>query len=467
MFRPLLFAAALLMFWPGDLPAGGGKAAYRNYYLGCYYFAEANYQRAHNHLNRAWRLNQEQYVFTIALAIAKARTGDDFTALELLRRSANQLDPTRTDYAAQLALRPYLAGLIHLYAKRYYRAIPFFKEAIEAQLPLRDHRRIATIYNALGYAEMMDQGRGQGAAHNGLPPHYHIHRRDLERGILRFEEALRWDPTHPAAAANYQRMCDSLGLTPRPLALEKRDAAPRRIVSPKYDKLPLSMEQLQTFGSFDEVVYLLDISGSMVKEQVDCLAADRFSVMRQTAQYFLENLAPDTRIGIGTIGGDCGTEPELWHPAGSIDREEMTWTLRFLVPDGTTPLLTILQRTPELFSTAPGATRSLFFVSDGENICNLPGGDICEWAAELRRRGIVVNIMTFLGTNLNNASAFAEYTCLAEVTGGRIIYLDENRCTLEPYRFDLVDNLQLEVPDLQRVDCWGPSVEYLWATFPE
>lgn len=464
MYRLLLLALAL-SFVLSAARAGGGKAAYRNYYLGCYYFTEADYQRAHNHLDRAWHLNPEQYVFSIALAIAKARTGDDSGALELLQRSAGQLDPTRTDYEEQLALRPYLTGLIHLYAERYYRAIPFFKEAIEAQLPLRDHRRLATIYNALGYAEMMDQGRGQGAAHNDLPAHYHINRRDLERGILRFEEALRWDPTHPAAAANYQRMCDSLQLTPRPLAVEPSDATPTRYVSPKYDKLPLSMDQLSAFGHFEEIVYLLDISGSMVQEEVACLGADRFDVMRQTAQYFLENLADTTRIGIGTIGGDCGTEPELWHPAGSVNREDMTWTLRFLVPDGTTPLLTILRRTPELFSERPGRTRSLFFVSDGENICNLPGVDICEWASELKRRGIVVNIMTFLGTNLSNASAFAEYTCLAEITGGKILYLDENRCTLEPYNFDLVDNLQLEVPELQRVDCWGPAVPFLWATY--
>ena len=445
--------------------AGGGKAAYRNYYLGCHYFTEADYRRARNHLDRAWHLDPEQYVFSIALAIAKARTGDDAGALQLLQLSAGQLDPTRTDYQAQLALRPYLTGLVHLYAERYYQAIPLFKLAIKAQLPLRDHRRLATIYNALGYAEMMDQGRGRGAAHNNLPAHYHIHRRDLERGIQRFEEALRWDPTHPAAAANYQRMCDSLDLVPRPLAVEPSDAAPKRYVSAKYDKLPLSMEQLAAFGNFEEIVYLLDISGSMVQEEVTCLGADRFSVMRQTAQYFLENLAETTRIGIGTIGGDCGTEPELWHPAGTVSREDMTWTLRFLVPDGTTPLLTILLRTPELFSEQPGRTRSLFFISDGENICKLPGVDICEWAGELKRRGIVVNIMTFLGTNLSNASAFAEYTCLAEITGGKILYLDENRCTLEPYRFDLVDNLQLEVPELQRVDCWGPAVPYLWATF--
>ena len=461
------FLLLFLFVWFADsLFAGGGKAAYRNYYLGCHYFAEADYARARNHLSRAWQLDSEQYVFAIALAIAEARTGRDAAALELYRSSAPLLDPTRTDYAAQLALRPFLAGLIHLYAERYYQAIPLFKKAIETQLPLRDHRRLATIYNALGYAERMDQGRGGGTAHNELPAHYHIHRRDLERGITRFEEALSWDPTHPAAAANYQRMSDSLQRPPR-VATYAAEPPPRpTYTAAKYDKLPLSMEQLAAFTDFEEIVYLLDISGSMVQEDVDCLQADRFSVMRQTAQYFLERMADTTRIGIGTIGGDCGTEPRLWHPAGTIAREEMSWTLRFLVPDGTTPLLTILRRTPELFSEGGNRSRSLFFISDGENICNLPGVDICEWAEELKRRGIVVNIMTFLSTNLSNASAFAEYTCLAEVTGGQVVYLDENRCTLEPYRFDLVDNLQLEVPELRRVNCWGPAAKQLWATFP-
>jgi hypothetical protein len=189
--------------------------------------------------------------------------------------------------------------------------------------------------------------------------------------------------------------------------------------------------------------------------------------MRETALLLLENFSDSTRIGIGTIGGDCGTVPKLWHPSGTQSRDDLRWMLKFLVPDGTTPLLTILQETPSLFSDNPSTSKAIIFISDGENICRLPGVDICEWSEQLASKNITINIMTFLGASLENTNAFAEYTCLAENTFGELLYMDGNRCRLEHYRFDLVKACQFTLPALKRVNCWGPAVDDLWAIFPE
>jgi len=159
--------------------------------------------------------------------------------------------------------------------------------------------------------------------------------------------------------------------------------------------------------------------------------------------------------------------PKLWHPVGELSRVDLRYALEFLYPDGTTPLLTILQATPSLFSDNPNTTKGLVFISDGENVCRLPGVDICEWASSLAAQKITINTMTFLGANLDNTNAFAEYTCLAQNTFGSLLYLDGNRCRLEQYRFDLVKACQLTLPALQRVACWGGVRDGLWAIFPE
>lgn len=456
----LLLAATIVQ-------AGGGKAAYKNYVEGSFYFSEGQYGRALNHLRRARQLAPDVYVFNLALALALGKTGEYEEGQQILLHSDNLLKHDRPDYRELLALRHYIGGLIHAFGRQYYRAIPAYKMAIDVQLQLDNPQRLAGMYNALGYAEMLDQGRGRASGHNGLAAHYHIHRRDMERGFAWFEKALEYDPTHRAAGQNYQLLCDSLGREP---AVEVRADTTEEIVryvSAKYSNLPARMDAVLEFGHYDEVVYLLDISGSMTQEKVPCVRADRFTVMKETAQFLLDDLPAETRIGIGTIGGDCGTVPKLWHPAGTISHYDMRWALRFLVPDGTTPLLTILQETPTLFSEVDSTRKALFFISDGENICNVPGVDICEWTSELSRRNIEVNVLTFLNSSLGNTNAFAEYTCLTDRTGGRILYLDGNRCSLERYEFDMVDNFQQFLPELTRVDCWGPAVENLWAIFPE
>ena len=75
--------------------------------------------------------------------------------------------------------------------------------------------------------------------------------------------------------------------------------------------------------------------------------------------------------------------------------------------------------------------------------------------------------MTFLDADLNNINAFAEYTCLADKTGGKILYLDNLRCGLEYYTYNLEEECMFFIPHMERVNCWGPAVKNLWAIFPE
>lgn len=465
--KRLLLVFTYLFIFTAVLLAGGGKEAYRNYFLGSYYFAEGDYGRAENHLRKAYQLHPKQYNFALAYALSLGQQEKTDAALEVLGKGKTMLSPRHPDYPHLVSLQYFVNGMIHIYGARFGSAISPLKRAIELQeqLPYPEERSI--MLNALGYAQIRNQGKGA-SAHADLAPHYHVHRRDLERSLNSFRAAYQADVHNGLAAENYQLLADTLGLAVEIIVEDKvQNQEQRELKSYQYASLPANVQPLLDFVDYDEVVFLLDISGSMVMEEVSCIGEDRFDVMRETAQLLLENLADSTQVGIGTIGGDCGTVPRLWHPAGELSRKDMGYALQFLVPDGTTPLLTILQETPSLFTNNPSTSKALIFISDGENVCRFPGVDICDWTNSLASQNITINIMTFLGASLDNTNAFAEYTCLTENTFGRLLYMDGNRCRLEEYRFDLVKACQFSIPPLQRVDCWGKATENLWAIFPE
>jgi hypothetical protein len=457
----------LLIITVSLLLAGGGKEAYRNYFLGSYYFAEGNYGRAESHLRKAYQLHPNQYNFALAYALSLGQQQKTDDALEVLGRGKAMLSNQHPDYTHLASLQNFVNGMINLYGQRYGNAIAPLKRAIELQIQLPYPEERSVMLNALGYAQVMNQGKGA-SAHADLAPHYHVHRRDLERGMTSFLAAYRADVQNVQAAANYKRLVDTLGLQGEIIVEDSvQNREERQLKTYQYASLPANVQPLLEFIDYDEVVFLLDISGSMVMEEVSCIGEDRFDVMRETAQLLLANFSDATQVGIGTIGGDCGTVPRLWHPAGELSRKDLGYALKFLVPDGTTPLLTILQQTPTLFTDNPNTSKALIFISDGENVCRLPGVDICEWTNSLASQKITINIMTFLGASLDNTNAFAEYTCLTENTYGRLLYMDGNRCRLEEYRFDLVKACRFDLPEFRRVNCWGAATENLWAIFPE
>jgi len=443
----------------------GSKEAYRNYFVGSYYYKEGAYLRAEDHLRRAYRLEPEQFTFALAYALVLGRLDKTKEANAVLRVSKQLLAQQHPDYWHLLSLQAFVQGMVQVYSGHYRQALQPLRKAVTLQEQLDYPQERSIMLNALGYVQVMNQGRSHTKAEEA---HFHVHPRDLQRATDYFEAAYRADVQHFTARDNYQLLCDSLGRPYRPIVEDQHPvSAQRELRTSAYPHLPANVQALSAFLDYEEVVLLLDISGSMVMEQVSCIGSDRFEVMRETALLLLENFAPDTRVGIGTIGGDCGTEPRLWHPTGSLSRKDLRYALQFLVPDGTTPLLTILQETPTLFADSSKRDRAIIFISDGENICRLPGVDICEWSEQLHPQGISLHVMTFLGNELDNSNAFAEYTCLAENTFGRVLYLDGNRCRLEHYKFDLVKACSLKLPPLARVGCGGPTVDKLWAIFPE
>lgn len=466
IFR-LLLLLLVLFTTSASPPVAGKKEAYKHYFKGAFFYGEERFQSALGHFRQAYNAVPEEFNFALSLGLCLSRVGKAKEGLNIISKGEKSFSERDPEFAKKRALKYFIEGMIYLYGEQYDQAIPLIKTSIKYQEEIKKNRNLSIFYNALGFAQLMDQGRN---AHkkNNLGPHLHVHKRDMLKSRDHFAQALLFDGYNHEAKENYKILSDSLELAQdvRMGSLNEEEVDSIEI-HPTYGNLPYNASKLRAYTEYDEIVFLLDISGSMVMEKVTCKGQTRFQVMKETALFMLEQMDPKVKVGIGTIGGDCGTIPRLWIPVGSRSRKDLKYDLEFLVPDGTTPLLNILQETPSLFSKSTGKNRSIFFISDGANICRAGGVDICEWSEGLSRKNITLNVLTFLYASLANTNAFAEYTCLAENTDGEILYMDINRCKLMPFNFNLVQSCKPEIPAFRRVDCWGPAVKDLWGIFLE
>ncbi|GEM_PF-528275 len=441
-------------------PPPPDKQAYRLHYQGSLLYAEGKYRQASGHFERAYQLFPENFSFALAHGLCLGRMGEPGTAKNVLEKARRLVASNDQERQQKLALATFFLGMSYSYADRYGEALPFIRDAIAMQQNIAQKSLLSIFYNALGKAILLNQGRN---AHrrNYQALHYHVHRRDMEKAFAAFESAVKADPENTIALYNYRLLADTLKVTS--ILPEADSTQPqRKEYKPTFINMHSTIISDLKLNNYDELVFLVDISGSMVMEKVVCYGADRFTAMKDLCLKILPEIDTSIALGIGTIGGVCDSPPDLWFASGGISRVDLRSKLRFLIPDGTTPLLTMLLRCPELFSDDPRHSKSIFLISDGANTCREGGMDICEWATTLAQKGIAVNVLTFLSTTSDNTDAFAEYLCLAENTKANIIYLDNYRCRLEPFAFDIVKTCQSKIPAMEKSTCLGPSVKGLW-----
>ncbi len=430
------------------------------------HYGEGHYKQAEAHFRQAHNAVPDNFYFAVALGVAMSRAGHHEAGRALLDRANRLLRPKDPEYTIKRAAWHFFVGISYLYAGKARYAIAHIKRAIAMEEHSGDERKLSVFHNTLGYALLLHQGQGA-YVKAGLALHYHVYRQDLERAVEQFEKALRYNPHNTVALLNYRTIADTLGLPHTQWLAYADSLAQQRQLTPAFSAMPARIDQLLQLGRYEDVLFLVDISGSMVMEKVICLNQSRFSVMKEMALYLVERIPARTRLGLATIGGDCDKPPLKWMPVGSLSPKHLKDEIHYLYPDGTTPLLTMLVKSPELFATPDSVAKSIFLISDGENICRVGNLDICAWAAGLAGRNITIHVLTFLDASLHNTGAFAEYTCLADYTGGKVVYIDNYRCSVELFDFNLLETCQLAIPPLRRSNCYDPIVKDMWAIFPK
>lgn len=450
---------------PGTLPdKPNQKRAYKVHYEGSLLYSEGKIKQANQKFKIAYQIIPDNFYFAMAYGLSEGRLGHSQEGLAIIQRANRQLAPHAEDYSYQKAIGHFMAGMVYTYQQDFGAA---FRQMQSARTLLPEDSPINSILlNNLGYLQLLNQSTNQHQS-GKLPAHRHLRQHDLQAAYHYFQQALAQDPENGTAYHNYQMLGDTLGLTPEFQSPGVETSRSNPANQPTFLNMDEHILQTLELRQFDELVFMLDISGSMVAEKVLCMNDDRFGVMKTLSRKIVAQLPDQTRLGIGTIGGDCPDLPAKWKPSGTISKRELDTDLRFLIPDGTTPLLSRLLRSPELFSDSTQTSKSIFLISDGANTCRESGLDICTFAEELARKGITVNVLTFLNASLNNTSAFSEYICLADNTNGQVIYLDNLRCYFETFHFDLTSHCQLAIPSFEKSYCWGQHIETLWMYTPE
>ena len=312
------------------------KQAYRLHYQGSLLYAEGKYRQAGSNFERAYRLFPENFSFALAHGLCLGRLGDPATAKTVLEKARRMVSPTDQERQQKLALATFFLGMSFSYADRYGEALPFLKDAIAMQDKMPQKSLLSVFYNALGKAILLNQGRNSHRS-NYQSLHYHVHRRDMEKAFAAFESAVKADPENTTALYNYRLLADTLqvgSILPEADSTQAR----RKEYKPTFINMHKTIISDLKLNNYDELVFLVDISGSMVMEQVVCYGADRFTAMKDLCLKILPEIDTSVALGIGTIGGVCDSPPDLWFQAGGINRVDLRSKLRFLIPDGTTPL---------------------------------------------------------------------------------------------------------------------------------
>lgn len=465
-WQHLLFTSVLLVALAMGLPAVRKKQAYSSHFKGTLAWKKEEFSKAARYFETAFRAVPDNLNFTLTYALSLSRTGKVEEALDVLQSSGSLIHEGDPEFPFKQAITIFSAGMIHSFGGRYNNATPLLHQAASMFDALGAKDYSAQCHYMLAYNQLLHQGVG-GYEKGGMPLHAHVSRSDISQSLDYLSAALDDNPRHALAWKHYNILADTLSVSPRITEQELFRAKNRNRPSFNYDNLPANALRALSFTESDELLLLLDISGSMVMEKVLCMGENRFKVMKATALATIELLPDSLLVGLGTIGGDCGDRPKVWQPVQELNKKELSWTINALPPHGTTPLLERLQRSAELFSNQSGKKKSILLISDGANVCSAGSLDICEWVEKLKQQNITINVITFLEASIFNTNEFAEYSCLADITGGEILYLDDLRCSYEYHEFDLLLSAAPELPHLEKVYCLGAHINTLWAIFPE
>ncbi len=457
---PRIFLLFLFLGWQANpvYPIKGNPTkAFQDYFSGVNHFKEGNIPLANQYFKSAYDHIPTNFTFCLSFALTQGKLYKLKEAEDLLRQSNSLVRGTEVEIQEKKALLSFFRGMIQIYNSNFDEAqisLNFAKKIFEK---LEEKSIVSIIYNALGFSVFANQGMNFDKS-NDKKLHGHIYPISLFRSASYFQKSLFSDPTNLFAQHNFSILNDTLCLDFSAPIIKKPKVNLAQLSSDWQDKL-LSKLQVQPE---DEIVFLVDISGSMVTEKVSCTGLDRFRTTQWLTNRILDKLISDNQVGIGTIGGDCQSVPVAWKKVGNTSIKEIQAIISGILPEGSTPLARMIALSPDLFSSNLRVKKSLIVISDGANTCPHPEQPICESAKILAGKNIKVHVLSFLQNTVSHAAAFADYECLTETTSGKLLYLEDNQCQMNSISFDLVQACSLKLPPFEKSKCLGTSIPNLW-----
>jgi len=297
-----------------------------------------------------------------------------------------------------------------------------------------DKKLLSYIYNDYACSIVFDQGRNFTPGID-IAIHLTVDIRDLKRAYAYFKCAQYLDPTNETFTENVNYIefvvnPDDLTDIPPPSKLipsitlsdsnsDNYESHYSGSYDLSYEYLPSNMEEiLDILNKYDEVVFLIDHSGSMTEPMEALNNTPRYTVMRNILKCIIANLNDTVRFGAITVGGHyCGQTPLMRYKVGQITKEKFIWDITHIEPDGLTPL-DIRLRTSQFLFTPKNNKKCILLCSDGINTCGPCRS--CQIADQLYKRGIHVNILSFIVESNRYLSDYSVYDCISEYSDGNL-----------------------------------------------
>ncbi|PSJ71744.1 hypothetical protein C7N43_37795 [Sphingobacteriales bacterium UPWRP_1] len=332
--------------------------------------------KARKHLVDAFQVNPSDPLLALNIAKLMDCSQSYGTALNILGRSVTNKDkPDLT--IGKFAWEGYCAAKTgkSMYAVQRTREAMKLVAQIQEQVDttaegvIARNEEMSKLLNNLGISWLMyhshDKSEGDDETHITLDSC------DITFATRFFERSLRFNPTNQAAKANLtylQKIVPSVSSVCPQLAdyneylnsllpfqykkqiEQQAKPASKPIANPlnlgTTNNMLLDNMQviLKVMGKYQEIMFVLDHSGSMVAEmplppgtnskgKEVKRSATRFTVMQNSALYLLQKLKPVIKLGAITVGNYCEITPAIYFPVVDDKRKELAEQINMSVKD--------------------------------------------------------------------------------------------------------------------------------------
>lgn len=302
----------------------------------------------------------------------------------------------------------------------------------------------SSIYCNWGVAEIYDQGKSKPCNSNLLGECYQIHITDVNRAFERFQTSWNYHPDECNKETRWNlAFTQEMLKIPADTLSKYKGYFPKGfiediVISPQdtFCPLPFPKEEdiagstgidlgvFENVLKYKEVLFVLDISGSMRQPISKESLRTRFNLMKDLVGQEIKNADSTQKIGILTIGGNCPITPLVDIEVDTGNRKQLTNTLNRLQPEGYTPLYSTLAASPKYFS-AEENEKIILLASDGMESCQ-KYLSVCQLAEDLCNQGIKIEVFSLLLDEKANYDAYGLYQCMSDACQTKFTGVEED-----------------------------------------
>jgi len=431
--------------------------ANKNYYLGVKAMKHGKLKKAEKRLEDASRLDPKNDQYAIRMAGLQLKLDNPKKAMKYINRIHGE--ETNNNIEEEIELVAW-KSIYAMNLGQRKESIRLTQEALDLMKlhKITNDTLKSTLFTNRAVTEIFDQSK------NVQPKkdfHFkNVHRRDFKRAYKYLNLAVALNSNNCIAAYN-QTVIKNILSTPDSfwhygyLA----DSSITKLSKPIFDCEPPEPTVSTTKFSFgqvhsalidkEEILLVLDISGSMSSRITKGdKEGSRLELMKQGVISLLDNLDPEVKVGIITVGGSCEKRPLVSLVSGQANREELKAVVRNLTLYGGTPLTDRLITATRMFQSDK-SSKAIFLCSDGIGGCSYRN-NTCDLGTLFNEKNIQFYVFSLL-LESGSSMEYSIYNCIVNATNGMLVGVTESK-TIEEKTVGLAQkpfSIPLSIGDIE------------------